>query len=235
MRREIPPRILKLQQQQKQPLPPRILKQQKQLPPRMRRDLPPRLCKLQEQQLAQAAPQAQQNMFLQHLSQSIKIQRHMLRTQQASLEKLLIMRQQQEQRHRHFQQSALKEQHPELQQNKSKSNEDYSRLLSFLGSEPAELTILMRQKASIMMRQRQLQEEAVGFQLRCAQQLGLQQQQQQKQLGFQKAIMRTQVQRENIEYKRLTLEEQIKRMGLEPGSFFSYSLPSNYVNRSPNS
>ncbi|KAL5759423.1 hypothetical protein ACOSQ2_018261 [Xanthoceras sorbifolium] len=222
MRREIPPRILKLQQQQKQPLPPRILKQQKQLPPRMRRDLPPRLCKLQEQQLAQAAPQAQQNMFLQHLSQSIKIQRHMLRTQQASLEKLLIMRQQQEQRHRHFQQSALKEQHPELQQNKSKSNEDYSRLLSFLGSEPAELTILMRQKASIMMRQRQLQEEAVGFQLRCAQQLGLQQQQQQKQLGFQNSI-------------KLTSEEQIKRMGLEPGSFFSYSLPSNYVNRSPNS
>ncbi|KAL5759427.1 hypothetical protein ACOSP7_017952 [Xanthoceras sorbifolium] len=229
MRREIPPRILKLQQQQKQPLPPRILKQQKQLPPRMRRYLPHRLCKLQEEQFAQAAPQAhqslahQQNMFFQslrarseHLSQSLKIQRHMLWTQQSSPEKLLIMR----------------------QQNKSKSNEDYSWLLSLLGVEPAELTILMRQRTSIMMRKRQLQEEAVEFRLRCAQQEGKQQEvglQQQKQLGFQKATMRTEVQRENIEYKRLTSEEKIKSMGLEPGSFFSYSLPFNYVKRAPTS
>ncbi|KAL5761680.1 hypothetical protein ACOSP7_017944 [Xanthoceras sorbifolium] len=130
------------------------------------------------------------------------------------------------------------------QQNKSKSNEDYSWLLSFLGVEPAELTILMRQRTSIMMRQRQLQEEAVGFQLRCAQQQGKQQkvglqqqqqQQQQRQLGFLKATMRTEVQKENIEYKMLTSEEQIKRMGLEPGSFFSYSLPFNYAKRSPTS
>ncbi|KAL5759429.1 hypothetical protein ACOSQ2_018267 [Xanthoceras sorbifolium] len=233
MRREIPPRILKLQQRQKQPLPP-------QLPPRMRRCLPPRLCRLQEEKLTQAAPQAhrslahQQNMFFQslqarveRLSQLLKIQKHMLRTQQAFIGKLLIMHQQQEQRGQQFQQSALKEQ--------QYSDEDYSRLLSFLGMEPAELTILMRQKASIIMRQRQLQEEPVGLQVRCAQQLGLQQQQQQKQLGFQKAIMRTEVPRENIEYKRLTSEEQIKSMGLEPGSFFSYSLPSNYVKRSPNS
>ncbi|KAL5759421.1 hypothetical protein ACOSQ2_018259 [Xanthoceras sorbifolium] len=139
----------------------------------------------------------------------------MLRTQQASPEKLLIMR----------------------QQNKSKSNEDYSWLLSFLGVEPAELTILMRQRTSIMMRQRQLQEEAVGFQLRCAQQQGKQQKVglQQQQLGFLKATMRTEVQKENIEYKMLTSEEQIKRMGLEPGSFFSYSLPFNYAKRSPTS
>ncbi|KAL5828688.1 hypothetical protein ACOSQ3_018156 [Xanthoceras sorbifolium] len=150
-----------------------------------------------------------------HLSRSLKIQRHMLRTQQASPEKLLIMR----------------------QQNKSKSNEDYSWLLSFLGVEPAELTILMRQRTSIMMRQRQLQEEAVGFQLRCAQQQGKQQKVglQQQQLGFLKATMRTEVQKENIEYKMLTSEEQIKRMGLEPGSFFSYSLPFNYAKRSPTS
>ncbi|KAL5761690.1 hypothetical protein ACOSP7_017954 [Xanthoceras sorbifolium] len=217
MRREIPPRILKLQQRQKQPLPP-------QLPPRMRRCLPPRLCRLQEEKLTQAAPQAhrslahQQNMFFQslqarveRLSQLLKIQQRMLRTQQAFVGKLLIMHQQQEQRGQQFQQSALKEQ--------QYSDEDYSRLLSFLGMEPAELTILMRQKASIIMRQRQLQEEPVGLQVRW----------------FQKAIMRTEVPRENIEYKRLTSEEQIKSMGLEPGSFFSYSLPSNYVKRSPNS
>ncbi|KAL5828670.1 hypothetical protein ACOSQ3_018138 [Xanthoceras sorbifolium] len=192
MRRELPPRILKLQKQQKQLpprmrrcLPPRVFRlQEEQLPPRMRRCLSPRICKLQEEQTWQAAlkaesqAQCQQKIFfeslhagVERLSELLKIQLLMLGSHQASIRQL-FMRQQQEGHHRqrvlgdYFQQHPLNE---EMIKSEQEQNKFKSKLVSFLGMEPNESTILMHHKAFVTMRQWQLQEEAMGSQ-RCAQQ-----------------------------------------------------------------
>ncbi|KAK4842560.1 hypothetical protein QYF36_023720 [Acer negundo] len=163
---QLPPRVLKLQQQQNQLppqmrprcLPPRMRKLQEEklvkaapqakLPPRMRRRrcLPPRMRMLQEEKLAEPASQAELLLShqqleslharVEHRAQLLNIQLHLFRSQQASIQQLLLMHQQQQQEEKqpqkrvvsidYFNEPAWMINQP--QQNKSKSDVDYSKL-----------------------------------------------------------------------------------------------------------
>ncbi|KAK1551935.1 hypothetical protein Q3G72_007644 [Acer saccharum] len=123
---QLPPRVLKLQQQQNQ-LPPqmrprclpprmRMLQEEKlvkaapqaELPPRMRRRrcLPPRMRMLQGEKLSEPASQAELLLShqqleslharVEHRTQLLNIQLHLFRSQQASIQQLLLMHQQQQ-------------------------------------------------------------------------------------------------------------------------------------------
>ncbi|KAK2636125.1 hypothetical protein Ddye_030917 [Dipteronia dyeriana] len=166
---QLPPRVLKLQQQQNQ-LPPRMCRrrclpprlrvlqeenlakkaQQAELPPRMRRRcLPPRMRLLQEEKLAKATPQPELSLShqqleslharVEHLTQLLNIQLHLFQSQEASIQQLLLMQQEKQPQKRvlidHLHEPVwMENQHiqSDPQQNKFKSNVDYSKLTSFL-------------------------------------------------------------------------------------------------------
>ncbi|KAK2636101.1 hypothetical protein Ddye_030893 [Dipteronia dyeriana] len=120
---QLPPRVLKLQQQQNQ-LPPRMCQRrclpprlrmlqeenlakkapQAELPPRMRRRcLPPRMRMLQEEKLIKATPQSELSLShqqleslrarVEHLTQLLNIQLHLFQSREASIQQLILMQQ----------------------------------------------------------------------------------------------------------------------------------------------
>ncbi|KAK3218015.1 hypothetical protein Dsin_011985 [Dipteronia sinensis] len=120
-----------------------------------RQELPPRIRWLQEEKLAKATPQLEMlnhqqfeslHARVEHLTRLLNIQLQISWTQEASIQELLMICQQQQKQLQqrvlvdYFQQPARTDNQSilsEPQQNKFKSNEDYSNLLSFLGMEPA--------------------------------------------------------------------------------------------------